>query len=445
MGQLSRGYAELQRLVGWGLPLALVLMQFFDLRRALVGELWIWSTFLLGFALVTLICATLIAGRWRELTGAGRVMLAAMTALFGYALLTAVVTARPYITARTTPQATPPDTWTSVPQIMRTVPLITAVLTMTAAVLLVWVIPAAQRLSRLWLAAWTIVLTSLVAWPRAIAVHGSPRLATGMGGSATLHLVLLLCLGLFVGSFWQGHRRLASAIGAALSLLLLLFTGSRAGALCLAAFIALVVLWWLGRVSTRLVGGLAALGAVLLGLGYAFVPQLRRMVHFGDELRAANLESALTIWTLGWRQVVFGAGSGRVWPWYAFDARFFVAPWRAQVSSPFGTLLTNPHSVALGVLVELGLLGTALLLLALLVPVVVAVRRWRSWRATRASSPMRFGAQTGALLAVCAGLVAFGFDHYLFKNFAVSFWWWAVVAFAVLLPSEPRLSESSSQ
>ena len=431
---------KVRELLGWALLPALVVMQFFDLRRGLLGPDWTWSAFLIGYALIVLLGVPLVRHQLRELPRPVWTGMAAFTAVLLYATVSALVSGEPLVTSRTTPAATPPDAWTAPHLVHRLVPLLTAWLTMAAAVVTLLLIPAAQRLSRLWWAGWVLVLTSLVAWPRAVLVHDSPRPATGMGGSATIHLVFLLCAGLFLGAALAGHRRRWSLAGALASVLCVVLTGSRAGALTLAVLVVLLLAWLGRRVNAR-VAGLALLGAGVVGaVLVALVPAARHLLVFGDELRRTNLDTAWRVFSQDPVHVLFGVGSGRLWPWYAFDARFFAVPWRGEVGSRAGTVLTNPHSVLLGVGVELGLVGLAILGVLVFVVLAGLVRAWRS-RTGRGGAGLG-GASEGLLLALTAGLVAFAFDFYLFKNFAVSFWWWICFAAAFTVrspaPAEPE-------
>lgn len=420
---------KLRELLGWALLPALLVMQFFDLRRGLVGSDWTWSAYLVGYALIVIIGLPLVWRGLRELPKPVWVGMAAFTAILAYATVSALVSGPPVFTTPTTAQATPPDTWTYAPMRYRLVPLLTAWLTMAAGLIAVIIIPAARRLSRLWWAGWLLVLTSLLAWPRAMLVNDSPRLATGIGGSATIHLVFLLCTGLFLGAAWQGHRVRWSVAGGAVSVLCLLFTGSRAGALSLAVLAVMVVVWLGQRIRARITG-LALAALVVVGtVVVAVVPAARRLLVFGDEMRMTNFQTAWPQVTENWLRVLFGIGSGRLWPWYAFDARFLRVPHRGRVGTSEGFILTNPHSVPLGVVVELGLVGLALLLVLC---GVLLVRLWRGWR-----SPAGIGGvPEGLLLALVAGFVAFAFDYYLFKNFGVSFWWW--VCYVMVFTVSPR-------
>ena len=148
-------------------------------------------------------------------------------------------------------------------------------------------------------------------------------------------------------------------------------------------------------------------------------------------MRLQNMATAWTLFSDQWMHVLFGIGSGRLWPWYAFDARFLLVPHRGRVGTSEGAILTNPHSVPLGVLVELGLIGLVLLAALCIVPMVRLVRGWGS----------RDGIGTvpdGLALALVAGFAAFVFDYYLFKNFGVSFWWWVCYTAVFAVRPQPR-------
>ena len=172
----------------------------------------------------------------------------------------------------------------------------------------------------------------------------------------------------------------------------------------------------------------------LAGAGVAvvvLVPSLRRLVSLSDPLREQNLISALSWWTRDWQTVVFGAGSGQVWPWFAIDSGLVAAPGERMVPTPAGQVLLSPHSTLLAVVVELGLVG------ALLAGVMVAALGWLAVR-TR-----RDGFTAPLALALVAGLVAFLFDTYLLKEPGNAFWWW-LAAGAVAVCSLPDRQAASS-
>lgn len=424
----ARQRRGLWTLTSWLLFPILLLMQLFDLRRGLVGPGWVWSALLIGFSLFLLVGTPLAITLRARLSRPDWTVAGLFTALVAWGIGSALVSGPPLWPWRTLPTATPPRVLMPAPLLYRIVPLVTAWVTMAAAGLAVGLIPARSRLERMWWLAALMLGSSLALWPRAIEVHNSPRLATGMGGSSTVHLVFLLCAGLFLGAFWQRHRPRASLALAGVSVLCLLMTGSRAGFLALAAFVVLVLVWIGAKLNPRLV--LAVLIAGVVGLGLVLLTPASRLLNFSDPWRVINARTALRLWTADPLHLLLGVGSGRVWPWYAFDARFYWLPWGGRLRTSAGDLLTNPHSVPLGVGVELGLVGL-LLLAGIIVLLFVAVGdAWRT-RGPASGENGRAGAREGVLLALVASLVTFVFDYYLLKNFAVSFWWWCAV-FATL-------------
>lgn len=392
-------------LLGWSVVPALAGMQLVDLRRDLHGQPAMVSTYLLGFTAVTLVGLVFVVARWRSFSRAGRLAGVAFGALLAYALVRALGVALPVVQQRPTTRP------------MLVVPLLTAAVTALAAVGCMAAVDARERHRRLWWAAWAMVAVALVQWPRAVASNRSVRLASAMGGSAVLHVALLTAAGLFLGCAVAGWRRRASSVGTALSAAAVLATGSRAGLVSLALFAALVTLWALGRgAGRRAVAAVLGLGVLTAGV-VAAVPSLRRLVNFSEPGRARNLETALEVWSQDWGTRLLGVGSGRLWPWYAFDIRAIPSPGAGLVRTEWGLALTSPHSVFLGVLVELGVLGMLLWL------VVCGALVWQLVRLWRGDDPIR----TLTTMALCATLAAFVLDTYLLKNFGVSFWWWLVL------------------
>jgi len=260
------------------------------------------------------------------------------------------------------------------------------------------------------------------------------RLDTGLGGAATLPVVLILVTATLLGLAASGYRRRQSGALAGVATFELLLTGSRSGAIMLVLLLLLGAAgWWAsGRRSLRdtgrglaIAGGVVAVGAALT----SFVPELRRIFHTTDPSREQNALTAWGIVTQDWHRVLFGMGTGVIWPWYASDAHVLPdqvpKPW-TWVSVPYsdGFLLQSPHSLLLGVFVELGLVGL-LILVAMLGLLAVA-----AWRARR--RPLQ-----GMMLAgVVATFAAFPFDHYLLRNFGVSWMWWFFVFGALALTAE---------
>lgn len=394
-------------------------MQFFDLRSGIHGHPAVVSAYLLGFAALAVLTAPFWWWRRRDLTGAGRLLVASATLLFAWALLRALQGRMPRMVA---PHIGFPRSYLVVP-----------VLTSLAALFAAWgVALATRRADRrelVWRASMLLAVSTVLAWPRSAIANHTYRLATGLGGAAVYHVVLLLALGQLLGAVLAGHRRLWSSIGAVICIVGILLTGSRAGLICLFGFAVLVGLWFALRGQARLVvpliGGLLA----LVGLFVALVPAGRHLLQTSDRGRTLNMDTATRVFNLSWHNRLVGVGTGRLWPWYPFETGRAKVPWSQIIVTNFGRTMTNPHSVALGVLVELGLVGVVLLVGLVLVLLVQVLRTWRA-SASAQRTPELVRDVVGQL-ALVSTLPAFLFDYYLFKNFGISFWWWLVLAFGV--------------
>lgn len=409
---MSPVQVRLGNAVGWLLVPMAALMQLVGLQRPMFGPS-LPSPELLGYAAITVVTAPWVVARRHELTRGTVIVAGSFTGLVAYAALTVVLRAAP--TVVTSEEYT-------IPWYALAYPLATALLAMTAAFGMVMSVEPTARM-RVFVAAGAAMLAAgAVSWPSQVGIHRSWRFATGMAGSATIHVALLVVAAGALGWFLDDRRRwlgLVVGLGASAAFLA---TGSRAGLVALVVLAGLVLL--LGgrgrgrRVRAIVVGGLAVVGAVLL----AVFPEMRRMVEFSDPLRATNLASALDGWLSTPANTVFGLGYGQVWPWYAFDADVVAAPGARMVATPFGEVLLSPHSTLLAVTTELGLVGLVVAAL-LLGPILLSLGR-------------RVGGNGFPVLAaaVVACVVSFLFDTYLLKNFGVSLWWWVAVAVVCLAP-----------
>ncbi len=403
--------------VGWLLVPMAALMQLVGLQRPMFGPT-LPAPELIGYVAITAVTAPWVVARRRELTGTALVVGGASAFLVAFAAVGVIL--RPAPTVVTSEEHV-------IPWYALAYPLASALFAMTAAFGLVMAAERRAR-TRVFVAAGAAMMVAgAVSWPSQVGIHRSWRFATGMAGSATIHVALLVVAAAAIGWFLEDRRRwLGLAVGAGAAFAFLA-TGSRAGLVSLVVFGALVLLvGGSGRGKRVRVLGVAAL-AVIAGVALLVFPELRRMVQFSDPLRATNLASALDGWLSTPINTVFGVGYGQVWPWYAFDTDMVAAPGARMVTSPFGEVLLSPHSTLLAVATELGLVGL-LAAGALVVALVLAVRP----RAGRAGVSV-----LGPAVIAC--LASFLFDTYLLKNFGVSFWWWAAVALVCLAPREERM------
>lgn len=423
--------------VSWLLVPLAVGMQFVWLRRPvnIAGVTMTLELPLFGF--LALIAAPWAVVRIRVMNRWVQVLAGAFTVLIVYAMVGIAWHASPVVET---------SHLTVVPGSYLLVPLLTALLAMAAGLGLAMAADRRHLPAVLTCAMGALILAGFVAWPRQVPMHRSLRLATALGGSATIHLVFLVAAAAGLG--WYLHTRDVAAASrgsgsawpglvlAALGAAGVLATGSRGGMLALGAWAALlVVVLLLGRKGRprRLWPWLVAAGIGVVAVVVVLFPPFNRFLSLDDPLREQNLFSALTWWTRDWQTIVAGAGSGQVWPWFAIDSGLVPAPGERMVPTQAGQVLLSPHSTLLAVVVELGLVG----LLLAGVMVVSLCRLALRCRRDAFAAPLT--------LALLATLVAFLFDTYLFKEFGNAFWWWlAVGAVAVCCPSETRQALSNS-
>ncbi|AMS06045.1 hypothetical protein AXH35_11990 [Acidipropionibacterium acidipropionici] len=410
-----------------GLSALLVVETFFDLRRSMTPSPWLWNSYLIVHLLAALACLVLIlAGRdGNRFSRAGWIVIGFAAALMACSLVSAAVTPLPRVS------------YVTVPRAYLVVPTLTAAATLLLGAAVVRVLPDQPVHRVLWWPAALTLACAFAQWPRSAVVHGSPRLATGMGGSAVVHVPLLLATGVALAAFLAGWRRWWSLGLTVIGVAAVVLTGSRSGVVCLVLAGVVVGLQWLRSRRAWLVAGAAV---VVTGIVVAAVPMLHRLFNPTDELRAQNLETAITFWAGTPKHILLGVGSGRLWPWYAFDSHLLRTPWRGMVTTSWGPALNSSHSTFLQVLVELGLLGMVLLLPAVVVPVVVLARRlWPSIRAAARPVPDLI-----PLIALVATIPAFFLDAFLLKNYGASLWWWLVVLCCLRRPqSAPSTSEQN--
>jgi hypothetical protein len=252
----------------------------------------------------------------------------------------------------------------------------------------------------------------------------SVQLESPLGGAAVVHVALLLTLAAYFACAKSGYRRGLALVLVALTIALIILTGSRAG---------------LG--SALLLGFLMVLDArrpgrsivALVFIGSVFVFLLRvlptdRFSTLNDEGRGVNMSTSLHFLADSVNNVIFGVGSGRVWPWYKYEEGALAFNQVTHFAyTQFGYLLTNPHSVFLGTIVELGLIG--------FIPMsLMFVAIFREYLRIRHLPGNDFLAIL--FLGILCTLPSFLFDDYLYKNFPTTFIWWYFVFFALTLSAQ---------
>lgn len=345
--------------------------------------------------------------------------LGAATGLFAYAMLT-MLWSDPFIWVGFAHVVTPVDDATIL------MPLLNAMFGMWAGFVVMAVTPRLGRLRLLWWVSLSLIPFSVLGWLRVSITQGDlePRLWTQVGGSAVYPVVLVIAGAVALASFLNQFRPRLSLWMVVAHIVLILLTGSRGGLLMVGILIVLLVIR-LGRQHTGagerlrnlppvvyVLGGIAVLVAIVSS------PILGRL----DERSAGRLMTwrvGIYNWDESPLKIIFGLGSGVIWPWFSYESGWQPHPWRSRVTGPLGYTLYHSHSLYLEVIAELGIIGLVLLI-AVVWPLAA---RWLKGGST---------ANVVVISAVCACLVGFNFDLFLFKNFAVSLIWW-MAAFGALL------------
>lgn len=389
--------------LAWCLVPVVGVMQLINLRRTVPGVGWLPLEGVL-LVLVVAVTAPWAWRRRREISRLGWLVVASFIALSTYSAASVLTHGRPVV--HTSTDFSVPLAWTLAPPVL-------GLLTMVAGFCALLAAEAQVRPRILLMSGVALLVAGIAAWPRQAAVHRSWRFATAMAGSATIHVALLLVAGIGLATWMAGRSRVWGLGVFGVAVTAILATQSRAGLLALVAWVfTLLAIRGLRGRQRWLVGG----GVLAIALSLVLIPGLSRALSFSDVKRATNLESALQLWGQDPMTVVFGTGAGQVWPWLAFDTGRIPAPGSGMVPSAAGDLLLSPHSTALAILVELGLVGASLGLLGLggVCGLLYVSRR----------DPYRLP----VIAAVFSCLVAFLFDTYLVKNFGISFLWWVAVA-----------------
>lgn len=429
--------ALLCRVLSWSAVPAVLVMSLFDLRRGLTGHPAQVSSFAIGAGVAVLLGLPLLvrAVAQRKALRIQWAVIGVFTVLLLYSLVSAFSYGQRW------------SYRTVVPRSYLLMPLLEALLTCLLGLVLALATPVAQRRHRFWLVSWSLLVGSCIGWLRGALKHGvGYRLNTGFGGAATVQVALLLALAGFIGCLADAYRRRSSLVGAVLAAGLILSTQSRVG---LGLLVLLAGISWVqmrGRRVWRELKWLIA-GGLILAVVVAVLPIGRRLIQMSTGGRSDNLIAASkALDSLGhW---VVGVGLGTVWPWFIYDAGLTTPPWPGRTRSPFGIVATNPHSLFLGPLVELGLIGL-LLVVALL---VLTVRGWWAVRRRQLSATVDAGAQKAPsrwayhlMTMVALSWIAFAFDYYLLKNFAVSFLWWYALFMTLPADSRPPAERASAR
>lgn len=418
-------------LLGVALVLVMAAMQFVDLRHGVAGRPWIVS---LQFVLCAAAIVVAAPSAWRRRGELG-------PAAWWLAGAFSLICAWSVVSALAAPQAVIRQG--EIPRIYQLMPALTAWLTMIAALVVVAAMGRRGRAAALPCAAVAVLAGTLADWPVQAGIHHSPRVASGMAGSAVLHVALLLAAAVLADRALAAHRqgRPRGVVtgwwaGAGAGLVLTCLTGSRSGLLALGVTTVLGLATWGRGTARRVLLGAVLAGAAALWAAVSLVPSLHRFTVWQSPLRVATYRAALDAVTASPARLLTGVGSGTLFPWYAVEAKHIPAPGDGRIIGPGGAVLSSAHSLYVAVGAELGVV-----MLAVLMGIVVLL-------AKKAVDVVRAGGRLPAsvtTLALAATTVAWVFDTYLTKNFSLSLWWWTVAfaTFSAAPPSPPASTDPS--
>lgn len=402
--------------VAWAFVPYLALCQALQLAFPVPGLHWVTFEF---FALVLIVIVTSPwwMARWRDLGKPVLLVAGAFLALVVYGLVTLPFHGPAQIT---TPDGGP------VPMHYLLMPLLDAALATVAGLGIILCAEPRQRLRVLTAAGAASVLVAFVGWPFQSAYRGYIRLATGQGGAAIIHVMFLLIVALGLASYLRGSRKWLSLAVVVAGMGAVLATQSRGALINVAAWVALLLL---GRLITnpndlKRVWPLGA-GLALAAVALPLIPGMDRLFSLYDPKRATNLDTALELWSSGPLSVIFGTGSGQVWPWSGYESGLYPMPggdYAGYRPTEAGNVLLTPHSTPLTFLVEFGLPGVV-------AAAAMGLGLLAMWWKSRVYLPRLVLAS-----ATLACLVAFLVDTYLLRNFGISLWWWACLAVVATCP-----------
>ncbi len=207
---------------------------------------------------------------------------------------------------------------------------------------------------------------SAASGPMVTASLGFIRMFGPLGSATTLNFAIIPALGFAIGSvFDRGANRAFWAVVALLLLVAILGTGSRGGVLCLAAFIAVLMLVLRIRSVTVLIPIAMVLGMLVVVFG---VPE--RFRDFRDRGREVTYATAWRAFTSSPQATSIGLGHGALYSRFHDDTqrrqlgkdRWYLLTYR----TPYGDTLRGSHTAILRTLAETGIVGGILFLIPIL-------------------------------------------------------------------------------
>ena len=238
------------------------------------------------------------------------------------------------------------------------------------------------------------------------------RVESTFGNANQLATVLVAGLVLSIGAVMALRRTTmlrSAAIGiATLCAVSLVFTGSRSGAISLAAaLVVMVLVAGPGRRGTALVAsGLAAAAAVVLFITFA-PDDIKDRIAQTTPGQVPATESRLTIWQVGWRMFeenpVRGVGVGN---FQTSSIHYLLQPGALSRTDEVIVDPKDAHNIYLMALAETGLVGTVILLALLGFPIGCALVAARDFNR---AGDRRLEIMARALVIALAGFLVANF------------------------------------
>lgn len=235
---------------------------------------------------------------------------------------------------------------------------------------------------------------------------GYDRLKGPLGNAATIHVLILLVLSIFIGEILYGNKnKFILLLGAILNIFFIIITGSKTAILCLLLFI--VLLSFRNFSLKKMLGSIFVLFMGFLGFNLFF---LKERIVMEDVARITNLETSLNMLFSNNLNIIFGMGYGKVWPWYMYETSLFKNDlYGIYLVHPTGLTLFHPHSFVLWSFVELGIIGLFLIFYIFITPV---------FKYTKMK-----GFDWVLLCGVLSVIPSFLFDSFIIKNWTISMFW----------------------
>jgi O-antigen ligase len=262
---------------------------------------------------------------------------------------------------------------------------------------------------------------------------GIQRLKGPLGGAAVIGTIMVPVIAVHFSNVLKRDYKIYHFTMMLMTVICVILTGSRASFIGLFIFIILLLI----RIGSMRSVFLFLMGSIIIvGIMQSFM-SFDRYTSIEDTTREQTFQTSISMVLESPKTLILGQGSGEIWPWYYSESQL-----RAEDSSKildnlkltrYGIVLYHPHSLFIGVLIELGLIALLLLLIILLLPI------WKFWQKT----DNRLNMKSLLIMGILATYPLLAVDYYLFKNWQISLIWW-VFYFSTLLLREKKKYDYSN-